>query len=205
MCSASACRPTHARWKDPTTTWSASSARAVAGRGCSARSAAMSALRCRAAIRSASMTATPIWPPRWRAGRGGAAQLYGRAACGAWRAVAGVAGLAAAANADACDVPAEPAHEPAAAGVHRLGGGSAGLIARASVEPSPRSAASGITKPALRTPAERGPGSTGMRKSPPHATGHIATHESHRRTGHRNHRHLPPPGTPRDRNRCRRG
>lgn len=36
-------------------------------RGCSARSAAMNASRCRAAIRSASMTATPIWPQRWRA------------------------------------------------------------------------------------------------------------------------------------------
>ena len=65
MCSVSACRPIRARCKGPITTWSAFSARAVAGRGCSARSAAMNALRCRAAIRSASMTETPIWPLRW--------------------------------------------------------------------------------------------------------------------------------------------
>ena len=47
-----------------------------------------------------------------------------------WRAAnaAAAAGLAASTHADACDVPAEPAHEPAAAGVHRLGGGSVGVM-----------------------------------------------------------------------------
>ncbi len=63
--------------------------------------------------------------------RGRAAQLHGRIACRTWRTAAGTGGLAAAADADACDVPAQSAHEPAAAGVHRLGGGSVGLIARA--------------------------------------------------------------------------
>jgi DNA-binding transcriptional LysR family regulator len=117
MCSVSACRPIRARWKGPTTTWSASSARAVAGRVFSAqRGDERVEVQGRYTVgfddgNAYLAAALAGW-------RGGAAQLHGRTARGARRAAAGVAGLAAAADADACDVPAEPAHEPAAAGVH---------------------------------------------------------------------------------------